>query len=388
MKLLIVSPVPTDPPVAGNRARVAALFAALVRLGHDVTFAYVPYETADLDKMGARLGHRLHVLRASPPPFQSVTARLQRRLRRTIGLESVHLWKVDEWFDDGLEPQVQLLHSKESFDVVLLEYVFLSKLATHLPECVRTIIDTHDLMGDRHKLYLDAGMTPRWFATTRAEEVSALNRAKAVIAIQQEEADYLKRNVSAEVFCVGHLLRFDISPLPDPGGARILFVGSANPINVQGLEWFLDSVFPRIQREMPNSELAVAGPVGQGRNWPNGVLVLGNLDSLTDTYAHATIVINPVKFGTGLPVKTLEALSYGKPVVATPAGVRGLGLDFDAAVALGDKPDTFAEQVLKLLKDENARSAMAQQAISAANDWQHRQLAVLNNAIAGQKTRA
>ena len=123
--------------------------------------------------------------------------------------------------------------------------------------------------------------------------------------------------------------------------------------------------------------------IGQTEYWCSE-----NFDSLTDTYAHATIVINPVKFGTGLPVKTLEALSYGKPVVATPAGVRGLGLDFDAAVALGDKPDTFAEQVLKLLKDENARSAMAQQAISAANDWQHRQLAVLNNAIAGQKTRA
>lgn len=62
MKLLVVSPVPSDPPTAGNRARVAALFAALVHLGHDVTFAYVPFETADYQKMRVRLGDRLAVM--------------------------------------------------------------------------------------------------------------------------------------------------------------------------------------------------------------------------------------------------------------------------------------------------------------------------------------
>lgn len=70
MKVLVVSPVPTDPPIAGNRARIAALITALVRLGHDVTFAYVPYEMVDYDRMRMRLGTRLHVLRASPPHFK------------------------------------------------------------------------------------------------------------------------------------------------------------------------------------------------------------------------------------------------------------------------------------------------------------------------------
>ena len=37
MKLLMVSPVPTDPSTAGNRARVTALLNLLTFLGHDVT---------------------------------------------------------------------------------------------------------------------------------------------------------------------------------------------------------------------------------------------------------------------------------------------------------------------------------------------------------------
>ena len=384
MKVLIVSPVPTDPPVAGNRARTAALFAALVRLGHNVTFAYVPYEMADYDRMSTRLGTHLHVLRATPPPFQTVGARRLRKIKSVLGLKSAHLWQVDEWFDDGLIPQIKQLQADKSFDCVLIEYVFLSKLAANLPTSVRTVIDTHDLMGDRHKHYLDAGMKPQWFSTTRTEEVSALNRAKAVIAIQHEEADYLQRKVSAEVFCVGHLFGFDFNPPPDPGGARILLVGSANPINVHGLEWFLDSVFPKIRRKMPNSELIIAGEVGQERDWPDGVLALGKLGSLAETYARATVVINPVKFGTGLPVKTVEALSYGRPVVATAAGIRGLQSDFHKAVSLCEDPHTFAERVLELLENKDARSKMSRHAISIATEWRDRQLTILHDAITGQ----
>jgi len=383
VKVLIVSPVPTDPPIAGNRARVTAVFTALVRLGHEVTFAYVPYDPADYDKMRERLGGRLRIMHAAAPPFKTFSSRLRGRVKREFGLKSGYLLRVDEWFDDGLLPQIQRLHQKQCFEVVLIEYVFLSKLACGLPTSVRTIIDTHDLMGDRHKQYFSAGMQPTFFATKPAEEIAALNRVDAVIAIQQEEADYFKRNVSSEVFCVGHLLDSNFGPLPDPGGARILFVGSINAINVHGLEWFLEQVFPRIRTKRPDVELALAGAVGGERTWPIETVILGPQQSLAAVYADATLVINPVQLGTGLAIKTVEALSYGKPVVATPAGARGLDIDFRGALCLADTPDAFAEQILELLENEGKRSAMARQAIAASHQWQHRQASTLNAAIMG-----
>jgi glycosyltransferase involved in cell wall biosynthesis len=398
MKVLIVSPIPTDPLVAGNRARIAALFRALVRLGHDVTFAYVPLHDApydktrqpnapaDYDKMTQRLGDRLRILHAAGPPFENIVAKLQRKIKRRFRFNSALSWRVDDWFDEGLVPQLRRLQARESFDCVLIEYVYLSKIASVLPPPVRTIIDTHDLFGDRHTRSLDAGSRLHGFATTVAEETSALNRADAVIAIQQEEAEYLRRTISSEVFTVGHLIDLDVSPLPDPGGARMLFVGSSNnPTNVQGLEWFLDRVLPRIRKEMPNVELAIAGPIGHVRNWPNGISVLGIQDSLAAAYADATLVINPAPFGTGLAIKTIEALSYGKPVVATPAGIRGLKADFQGAFLLAETPDTFVEHVLELLENGAARSAMSHKAIAASGEWQHRQLTMLNAAIAGQQ---
>lgn len=383
MKLLVVSPVPTDPLSAGNRARVLNLFSALEQMGHDATFAYVPYEyDADLHAMAQRLQHKLEILDASRPPFPSRVGRIKRKMRRTLRLQGAGLWDVDEWFDHALIPQIVSLQKAHVFDTVLIEYVFLSKLATVLPKSVRTVIDTHDLFGSRDELYSENRLSPTWFATTTRQEIRALKRASAVIAIQPEEADYLKGRGCPEVFTVGHIPK-QITPLPDPGGLRLLFVGSGHSINIQGLERFVEFVLPQIRAAIPNCELAIAGPAGHSRKWPDSVLVLGEIESISTAYSEAAIAINPVAFGTGLAVKTVEALSYGKPVVATVAGARGLGPEFASALSIAQNDNEFARMVIALLGSKAARAELSRNAIAAISVWKENQLSALDAALRG-----
>lgn len=112
-----------------------------------MTFAYVPYQSADYRAMERFLGRRLRILRSDGPPEYTLTSRAKRKILRALGLRSAHLWCVDDWFDNGLLSQVLRLQNTEGFDTVLNEYVFLSKLAAAFPESVRTIVDTHDLMN-------------------------------------------------------------------------------------------------------------------------------------------------------------------------------------------------------------------------------------------------
>jgi succinoglycan biosynthesis protein ExoO len=192
--------------------------------------------------------------------------------------------------------------------------------------------------------------------TNPAEEIYSLNRVDAVIAIQQEEADYFWRNVSSEVFCVGRLLNSNLDAQPAPGDGRF-FVGSINPINVHGLGWFVERVFPRIKKGRPDVELAVAGAVGGERTWPIGTLALGPPQTLAAVYPDATLVINPAQFGTGLPITIIEALGYGKPVIATPASLEA---DVRGALSLAGTPDAFVEEILELLETEPSRRSMPQ----------------------------
>jgi len=89
-----------------------------------VTFAYVPYESADYRAMERCLGRRLRILRSDRPPEYTLTSRAKRKILRALGLRSAHLWCVDDWFDNGLLSQVLRLQNTEGFDTVLNEYVF------------------------------------------------------------------------------------------------------------------------------------------------------------------------------------------------------------------------------------------------------------------------
>ena len=162
-----------------------------------------------------------------------------------------------------------------------------------------------------------------------------------------------------------------------------LFVGSANPINIRGLEWFLQSAFPEIRARIPGCELAIAGAASEGRAWLNAVLALRRIESLTPVCAAATVVINPVTFGTGLPVKTIEALSYGRPLVATAAGVRGLGSQFAGAFLVAENAGEFARLVVELLENKAARARLSENALAAVHSWRLQQLTALDAAVRG-----
>jgi glycosyltransferase involved in cell wall biosynthesis len=120
-------------------------------------------------------------------------------------------------------------------------------------------------------------------------------------------------------------------PFPETDPWRLLFVGRLDwPPNREGLEWFLNAVWPYIIREAPRWSLTVAGS-GDGR-WLNrykhltGLHVCGLVDDLAALYSRNSLVILPLFFGSGTRVKAIEASRYGRPCMSTHVGVEGLGL--------------------------------------------------------------
>lgn len=131
------------------------------------------------------------------------------------------------------------------------------------------------------------------------------------------------------------------------------FIGGDYPFNVAAILYFCSEILPLVQRSCPGFRLLIAGHVSKplahlGRSWP-GVEVCGYLPEAQSFYDRVGMVVVPLLSGTGVSIKTQEALDCGKPVVSTSIGVRGLG---DAAVHpalfVADRPEAFAEKVLSL----------------------------------------
>ena len=239
------------------------------------------------------------------------------------------------------------LHARQRFQAVVVNYVWLSRALEAAPDALR-LLDTHDLFGDRHLVARRDGLLPSWYFTSLAEEARGLARADVVLGIQGEESAELRRRGAHRVMTVGHPpgLRFLHQA---PGGAtqaRFGLLASGNPWNLgavaaldqallgKGMDWLLAGGIlraPGLRLRSAPRRLAVA--------------------DAAEFYAAVDCVLNPMQGGTGLKIKTVEALGFGAPILGTRDAFAGLGAEHPAHQAAD------AAEVVALMREWVASSA-------------------------------
>ena len=150
------------------------------------------------------------------------------------------------------------------------------------------------------------------------------------------------------------------------GGHRLLMVGDFNYTpNRRGLLFLVEAVLPLVWAERPDTTLSL---VGRGLDdWPSPdprVRATGFVDSLDPYYAEADCVVVPLTEGAGTPLKFVEALAYGMPVVATPLAAKGLEVEAGVHYFEGADAERFAEGVLQVLRDGGAGMGVRARALA------------------------
>ncbi len=351
-RILLISPTPTHPQDAGNRARIFHLAQQLRSLNCDLYFAYYDIEGGDLDAMRTYWGDRMYLL-----PCRKAHD-LDDDLTCTGSVSSgglkagANLATVDRWYDSSIEEEVRRLHRLLRFSTIWVEYVYLSKVLEVFDDTVTKVIDTHDVFANRKEMLINGGITPQWFYTNCESEKLGLSRAQIVIAIKEEEAEYFKGLGLPAVITIGHLL-------PDqhcsPGfdkendSVDLLYVASHNPINVKSWDYFTEKILFLIKAKFPDISINVAGKICGSIPDSKYYRKLGIVDDLQSLYRSARIVINPVVCGTGLKIKTVEPLAFGCPVVTTSIGIGGIEGAKGLGVLVGRTPKEFVGHIEMLL---------------------------------------
>src|SRR5262249_35652937 len=147
-------------------------------------------------------------------------------------------------------------------------------------------------------------------------------------------------------------------PAPSPSGRlRAGYLGSGNPFNVASIS-ALGHAMQRRPEMADKVELHVAGQVCaalEGTVHPFNVR--GVADSVADFYRTIDVVVNPMAGGTGLKIKSLEALSFGKPLLATADAMVGIKSDHDGH--LMDGPDAMVQRLLEISEKPEALAGEA-----------------------------
>lgn len=201
-------------------------------------------------------------------------------------------------------------------------------------------LETHDIMCETQAL-----SDPKTHKMDQSYELSLASRADLIGCFtEKDEAFYEKQKetpVIRSCFDIGA-----VSPIEKPHGneatkiEKLIFFGDNHPQNVAGL----NDVLPHLPLHY---KLSIAGRVCdafQGQTLAPNIRLLGFVDDLFDVIGQADVVIIPDYHGTGISIKTLQAMCLGMPIYCTSNALRGLPDDVPIpteAIATKNNPHSF-----------------------------------------------
>lgn len=181
-------------------------------------------------------------------------------------------------------------------------------------------------------------------ALKRADLVMCLNErdARKVKEIYGRDADLLVPINFPDVFDAQEMERRSARK------GQLLFVGSSFLPNIHGISWFIENVLPRVDAEL----LLVGKDLEKHKDKfdrPN-VSVIGTVEATAPYYYASDAVVLPIFMGSGMKVKTAEALMYGKILFATNEALEGYPDAPD--VCSCNTADEFVTSINRYMKDE------------------------------------
>jgi glycosyltransferase involved in cell wall biosynthesis len=212
-----------------------------------------------------------------------------------------------------------------------------------------------------------------WVRTVGLLERRVLRRASEAWMVSRRDMDEAKRlapraavRYAPNVADVAGIV--PEPPRSEPGDTIMMVADFTYFPNRSGLDWLVDEVLPAVWAARPTATLRLCGRgldparfAGEPR-----IEVRGFVEALGDAYSGAAAVAVPLTEGAGTPLKMVEALAYGVPIVATGLAARGLDAVADEHFRLGADAVGFAAQLVDVL--ERGDAAMTGRARALAED--------------------
>lgn len=156
----------------------------------------------------------------------------------------------------------------------------------------------------------------------------------------------------------------------------IVFTGNMSYApNVNAVEYLANEILPIVWKQIPNAKMYVAGATPDPKVKKaacDNIIISGWLDDIRDAYAQSRIFIAPMRIGTGLQNKLLEAMSMGLPAITTPLANGSLGAENGKEILVGSNAKELAQHIITLLTDNDRAQQIAQAGFDFTNrvyDW-------------------
>ena len=153
-------------------------------------------------------------------------------------------------------------------------------------------------------------------------------------------------------------------PLARPKKFDIVFTGNMGyPPNIDAAQFIAKDIFPLVLKKIPTATLLIAGanPHASVKSLQSdNINVSGWMPDIRESYATSRIFIAPMRIGTGLQNKLLEAMSMKLPCITSPLANQALGAAVNQEILVGISAEQYAGHIIGLLQDESKASDLAE----------------------------
>lgn len=243
---------------------------------------------------------------------------------------------------------------------LIVEYITHEPYVRNLDTGCLKIIDTHDVMSLRMQAFANHGRGHH-IQISEAEELHWLGTFDKVVAIQKEEYDFLAKKLGPEKVILAHHALRPQSCFKDREPKRLIYLAGRSPANLDSIEWLLKRVLPLIEHLPVEIHLygAICGVIPTRLTQNPRIILHGEIENQIDAYSAGDIVLNPVLYGGGLKIKTVEAMAHGLPLVTTDEGARGLSDIANKCFLVANSPEEFARSIIRLCEDKSLRKSLS-----------------------------
>ena len=156
----------------------------------------------------------------------------------------------------------------------------------------------------------------------------------------------------------------------------LVFTGNMSyPPNVNAVDYLANDILPIVWKTLPEVKLYIAGATPDPKVKKvasERIIVSGWLDDIRDAYAQSRVFIAPMRIGTGLQNKLLEAMSMRLPAITSPLANASLGAKPNEEILVGINAEEMAQHIITLLTDTQKAKQIAHAGYDFANrvyDW-------------------
>jgi glycosyltransferase involved in cell wall biosynthesis len=274
--------------------------------------------------------------------------------------------------------------SREKFDIIHLESLFMTPYLSTIRRYSKApvVLRSHNLeyiiwerMAEVSKNRAKKAYLNLLSRQLKKYETSVINKVDGIAAISNEDA---KKYLSLKCFKPIVNIPFGINvenyvakPLPE-GEVSLFHIGAMDwTPNIEGIQWFLENVWPLVLEKTPEIKLYLAGrkmTEDLQLTAPKNVVVVGEVESAREFIGEHSVMVVPLLTAGGMRVKIIESMAIGRPVISTRIGAEGIDCRKEVHYLAANSPEEFAEAIHKVYTHKELTAQMGKEARKLVED--------------------